>query len=162
MSDMEKKVELPSAELVLRVPFHDVDALGVVWHGNYFRYLEQARCELLRQIGYDYPAMEASGYLWPVIDTRLKFIASLRFDQLIRVAVRVTEYENRLRLDYTLFDAVTGRPASTTGWNISSLGLRTCRRPSDTFHIAPSGATAKLFSGFASRALPCSGTRRWA
>ena len=112
MSDMEKKVELPSAELVLRVPFHDVDAMGVVWHGNYFRYLEQARCELLRQIGYDYPAMEASGYLWPVIDTRLKFIASLRFDQLIRVAVRVTEFENRLRLDYTLFDAVTGQRAS--------------------------------------------------
>ena len=99
---------LPSAELELRVPFHDVDAMGVVWHGNYFRYLEQARCELLRQIDYDYHQMEASGYLWPVVDTRLKFIAPLRFDQLIRVCVSVSEYENRLRLEYQILDAESG------------------------------------------------------
>ena len=99
---------LPSAELELRVPFHDVDAMGVVWHGNYFRYLEQARCELLRQIDYDYRQMEASGYLWPVVDTRLKFITPLRFDQLIRVCVSVSEYENRLRLEYQILDAESG------------------------------------------------------
>lgn len=103
---------LPHAELVLRVPFHDVDAMGVVWHGNYYRYLEQARCELLRQIGYGYREMEASGYAWPVIDTRLKFIAPLRFDQLIRVCVSVTEYENCLRLDYQILDAESGVRAS--------------------------------------------------
>ena len=101
-------IRLPSAELELRVPFHDVDAMGVVWHGNYFRYLEQARCELLRQIDYDYHQMEASGYLWPVVDTRLKFITPLRFDQLIRVCVSVSEYENRLRLEYQILDAESG------------------------------------------------------
>ena len=101
-------IRLPSAELELRVPFHDVDAMGVVWHGNYFRYLEQARCELLRQIDYDYRQMEASGYLWPVVDTRLKFIAPLRFDQLIRVCVSVSEYENRLRLEYQILDSESG------------------------------------------------------
>jgi len=99
---------LPMAELELRVPFNDVDPMGVVWHGNYFRYLEQGRCELLRQIGYDYNQMAASGYFWPVIDTRLKFVAPLRFDQRFVVQSRVSEYENRLRIDYLLLDADSG------------------------------------------------------
>ena len=99
---------LPMAELELRVPFNDVDPMGVVWHGNYFRYLEQGRCELLRQIGYDYNQMAASGYFWPVIDTRLKFVAPLRFDQRFVVQSRVSEYENRLRIDYLLLDADNG------------------------------------------------------
>ena len=99
---------LPMAELELRVPFNDVDPMGVVWHGNYFRYLEQGRCELLRQIGYDYNQMAASGYFWPVIDTRLKFVAPLRFDQRFVVQSRISEYENRLRIDYLLLDADNG------------------------------------------------------
>ena len=99
---------LPMAELELRVPFNDVDPMGVVWHGNYFRYLEQGRCELLRQIGYDYNQMAASGYFWPVIDTRLKFVAPLRFDQRFVVQSRISEYENRLRIDYLLLDADSG------------------------------------------------------
>ncbi len=99
---------LPMAELELRVPFNDVDSMGVVWHGNYFRYLEQGRCELLRQIGYDYNQMAASGYFWPVIDTRLKFVAPLRFDQRFVVQSRISEYENRLRIDYLLLDADSG------------------------------------------------------
>lgn len=99
---------LPIAELELRVPFNDVDPMGVVWHGNYFRYLEQGRCELLRQIDYDYNQMAASGYFWPVIDTRLKFVAPLRFDQRFVVQSRVSEYENRLRIDYLLLDADSG------------------------------------------------------
>ena len=99
---------LPMAELELRVPFNDVDPMGVVWHGNYFRYLEQGRCELLRQIGYDYNQMVASGYFWPVIDTRLKFVAPLRFDQRFVVQSRISEYENRLRIDYLLLDADSG------------------------------------------------------
>jgi len=102
------ELQLPSASITLRIPFNDVDPMQVVWHGNYFRYLEQGRCELLRQIGYDYNQMAASGYFWPVIDTRLKFVAPLRFDQRFVVQSRVSEYENRLRIDYLLLDADSG------------------------------------------------------
>ena len=33
-----------TAEVELTIPFHDVDMMGVAWHGNYFRYFEVARC----------------------------------------------------------------------------------------------------------------------
>ena len=106
------ELQLPSASITLRIPFNDVDPMQVAWHGNYFRYMEQARCELLRQIDYGYREMEASGFAWPIIDTRMKFIAPLLFDQLVRIEARISEYENRLRIDYEFFDAASGARTS--------------------------------------------------
>jgi len=60
-----------SAEITLTTQFGDVDPMRVVWHGTYIRYLEQARSELMDKIGYNYPEMNASGYVWPIVDLRV-------------------------------------------------------------------------------------------
>lgn len=101
-------VRLHLTEVELSPAFHDCDAMQVVWHGHYFKYLEIARCALLRRIGYDYPQMEDSGYLWPVVDARIKYIRPLRYAQPLRVAVAVAEWENRLKMDYEIHDAAGG------------------------------------------------------
>lgn len=106
-----------SAEIDLTVPFHDVDAMGVVWHGHYLRYMEIAREALLNQFNYGYRQMEASGYLWPVVDARVKYRAPLTFEQPVRVQARVEEYENRLRIGYSIFDRTSGNK-TTTGYTI--------------------------------------------
>lgn len=93
------------AEVVLTVSFHDCDPMGVVWHGNYFRFFEVAREALLRSINYSYAGMAASGYVWPVVDTRVKYRQPLRCEETIRVSARITEYENRLRIDYEVRNA---------------------------------------------------------
>ena len=72
-------------EIALEPAFHDCDPMQVVWHGNYFRYFEIARCALLRRFDYDYPQMHASGYLFPIVDARVKYIRSLRFAQPFKV-----------------------------------------------------------------------------
>jgi acyl-CoA thioesterase FadM len=45
-----------STNTEIDIPFQDIDAMEIVWHGNYPRYLEIARCALLDCIDYDYPA----------------------------------------------------------------------------------------------------------
>ena len=50
----------------LDVPFHDVDGLRVVWHGHYLKYLEIARCALLRAHRLDVPDMIELGYQFMV------------------------------------------------------------------------------------------------
>lgn len=45
-----------------KVAFFDVDSMEVMWHGNYVKYLEMARCELLDKLGYNYIAMKKDGY----------------------------------------------------------------------------------------------------
>lgn len=95
-------------EIVLEPAFHDCDPMNVVWHGHYFKYLEIARCALLRRFDYDYPQMQASGWLWPVVDARIKYVRPLHFGQKLRVGARIVEWENRLRIDYEIRDEASG------------------------------------------------------
>ncbi|CAA7627919.1 conserved hypothetical protein [Candidatus Terasakiella magnetica] len=106
-----------STAVTLKAQFYDLDPMQVVWHGNYPRYLEEARCALLDRIGYNYPQMAASGYVWPIVDLRIKYVRPVRFAQEIRVEATLVEYENRLKIDYRIFDAASGEvltKASTT------------------------------------------------
>lgn len=96
------------AEVLLEVPFHDVDVMGVAWHGHYVKYFEAARGALLRALDYDYPQMRDSGYLWPVVECQLKYVRPARYGQKLRVTARLLEYENRLKIAYEIFDAAGG------------------------------------------------------
>ena len=97
-----------SVEATAKIQFYDVDAMQVVWHGNYARFLELARCALLEKIGYSYPEMARSGYFWPVVDMRIKYVRPVRMAQQIRLTATLLEYENRLRIDYRIVDVASG------------------------------------------------------
>ncbi|MDR2678978.1 MAG: acyl-CoA thioesterase [Zoogloeaceae bacterium] len=91
------------------IPFHDLDPLEICWHGHYVRYFELARSDLLHRIGYDYPAMRASGYAWPVIELFIRYAQPLTYRQRIRVEAHLVEWENRLKIDYRILDAESGK-----------------------------------------------------
>ncbi len=97
-----------ASEVFIRVEFYDLDPMEVVWHGNYARYLEVARCELLNRIGYNYPQMAESGYVWPIVDMRIKYVGPARFGQMLRVEAMLAEWENRLKIDYRIYDGDGG------------------------------------------------------
>ena len=115
-----RKAKAPSrwsADVEIQVQFYDLDPMEVVWHGNYVKYLEVARCALLDAIGYNYAEMKASGYMWPVVDMNLRYAAPATFGQRLSVRAEIVEWENRLRIDYLVSDAASGRRlnrASTT------------------------------------------------
>lgn len=115
------------------VPFFDVDAMHIVWHGNYVKYLETARCAFLSSIGYDYNEMGRQGYSWPIVQMNLKYIRPARFGQKIRVDMDIVEIESCLRIDYTIYDAETNEKltrASTTQAAVSlSDGLMQFQTP---------------------------------
>ncbi len=97
------------ADVQIEIPFHDVDAMNIVWHGHYLKYFEIARCELLDQFDYNYGQMKASGYAWPVIESHVRYVQGIEFQQNIRVRAILKEWEHRLKIEYQIFDAVTGR-----------------------------------------------------
>jgi len=104
-----KESRMLETEVIIDVPFHDVDMMGVVWHGHYVRYMEIARCALLDKIDYNYDQMKLSGYVWPVIDMRIRYAHPLHFQQKIIVKVVLAEWENRLKMTYLFEDADTGK-----------------------------------------------------
>lgn len=104
-------------EIEVEVPFHDLDPIGIVWHGHYVRYLELARCALLERLGYNYDHMATSGYAWPVIDLQLRYIKGAIFKQRLKVHAEIVEWENRLKINYLISDAANGR-RMTKGYTV--------------------------------------------
>jgi acyl-CoA thioester hydrolase len=114
-----------SHEIELSPAFHDLDPMDIVWHGNYVKYLEIARCALLQRFGYDVPQMRESGYAWPIVDMRLKYVRSIEYGQRVKVRAQIVEWENRLRIEYLISDALTGRKINTA-WTIQvAVDMRT-------------------------------------
>ncbi len=69
-----------SCQLKFSVPFHDLDPLQVVWHGNYLKYFDITRADLFNKFGVDlYQVYKDSKYIFPITKTYTKHIFPLRF-----------------------------------------------------------------------------------
>ncbi|MEC5163271.1 MULTISPECIES: acyl-CoA thioesterase [unclassified Janthinobacterium] len=97
------------AEVEMQVQFFDLDPMEIVWHGRYVKYLEVVRCALLDKIDYNYVQMKASGFSWPVIDLHLRYVAPATFGQRLKLRADLVEWENRLKIDYLISDADSGK-----------------------------------------------------
>jgi len=106
-----------SADISVKCQFYDLDPMGIVWHGNYARFFEQARCALLDKIDFNYEQMIESGFVWPIVDMRIKYVRSIRFAQEVVVNASLAEYENRLKINYLIADQATGEKL-TQGFTI--------------------------------------------
>ncbi|HEY7379236.1 MAG TPA: acyl-CoA thioesterase [Steroidobacteraceae bacterium] len=129
-----KSEPLYQAEIALEIPFHDLDPAGYVWHGHYAKYLELARCELLKQFDYNYDAMTRSGFLWPVVDLQMRFIKPLRFGDKVIVRAALEEWEYRLRIEYLIRSAADGQrltKASTVQVAVNASTGEMCLRSPD-------------------------------
>lgn len=91
-----------------QVPFFDVDSMQIAWHGHYAKYFEMARCALLEELGHDYDAMRESGFSWPVVDLRVRYMRSLTFKQRVRVTAVLKRWDTQLRIAYRVRDVDSG------------------------------------------------------
>ena len=86
------------------VPFQDADPTGVAWHGNYFRYYDSARVALLARLGFGYREMAQYGQIWPIIDTRVRYLKPIAYGTEVNVYAQIVEWEFRLRIYYRITD----------------------------------------------------------
>ena len=93
---------------IIKIPFNDLDPMNIVWHGNYVKYLEQARCDLFEMIDYTYMNMYEDGYMYPIAKMDLKFIKPTTLNQKIEVECILEEVEPAIIISYTIKDIKTG------------------------------------------------------
>jgi acyl-CoA thioester hydrolase len=66
----------------IRVYYEDTDAAGIVYHANYLRFMERARTEWLRALGFEQDAMAAQfGVMFVITRSQLRFLRVARFNQ---------------------------------------------------------------------------------
>ena len=76
----------------VRVYYEDTDLGGVVYYANYLRYLERARTEWLRALGFAQPALAAEHQVVFVVRSlSLDFLRPARFDDVLEVSVELRE-----------------------------------------------------------------------
>ncbi|GGK06541.1 4-hydroxybenzoyl-CoA thioesterase [Lentibacillus kapialis] len=84
-----------------RVPYKDTDRMGVVHHGNYITWFENARTECMRYYDLTYREVEQSGFLLPVLDVNVTYKKSAFYDDCVAVFARVASYSPvRLKFAY--------------------------------------------------------------
>jgi len=89
--------------LRVRVAFADTDAMGVAWHGNYLRWFEMARTELMRPTELPYSVLVGRGVHLPVIEAFVRYRKPARYDDLLVVrAGGMRSSGARLRIDYRI------------------------------------------------------------
>ena len=97
-----------------RVHYYETDKMAVVHHSNYIRWMEEARVAYLDGIGAGFADMEARGVLSPVIGIEGRYLRPCRFDDRVRINVRITEFRGvRLRVAYEMFNETTGENVFT-------------------------------------------------
>ena len=127
-------------EMKLTVPFYDLDPMNVVWHGNYLKYLESARCDLLKKIGYDYDNMRADGVVYPIAKMNLKYIKPCKFNQVLFLETIVEELEPSLIIKYNIFDEESGEKV----FSAKSMQICVDIKTGESIYSAPEGLKQKL------------------
>ncbi|MDO6748496.1 acyl-CoA thioesterase [Gilvimarinus sp. 1_MG-2023] len=111
------KTQLVTVSLERKIPFYDVDSMDIVWHGHYVKYFEDARCELLDALDYNYQTMRDSGFGFPVVDLRIKYVRPALFNRTVRIEATLEEWEVRLKIAYRIVDADTNE-VLTKGYTV--------------------------------------------
>jgi acyl-CoA thioester hydrolase len=82
--------ELFAYSFPVRVYFENTDAGGVVYHGEYFKFLERARTEWLRHLGFDHQGLARNhGMVFVVTSMAIDFQKAARLDDNLAVSVRL-------------------------------------------------------------------------
>ena len=99
-----------NVEVRLDVPFHDLDPLGIVWHGNYYKYFDVARFALFEKAGIDlYGYSIRHNMIFPVSRSSAKHILPLRHNDPFICKATVTEAIYKIAMDFEIRLVDTGQ-----------------------------------------------------
>lgn len=131
------------SEVQVRVRYGETDQMGYVYYGNYASYFEVARVESLRNLGFDYKAIEERGIILPVLSFSIKYIKPAFYDDLLTIKVMIVEIPiARMKFEYETYnqkDELINR-ADTTLVFIDKETKKPCAAPADFI-----GALKKYF-----------------
>lgn len=80
----------------VRVRYAETDQMGVAYHANYLVWCEVGRTDFIRALGVTYAEMERQGVRLAVSDATLRFHSSARYDDVVRIATRLTGVRSRM------------------------------------------------------------------
>jgi acyl-CoA thioester hydrolase len=94
-------MSVPSCSVEFRVRYSETDQMGIVYHANYLPWCEIGRTELIRRLWKSYAEVERQGVLLAVTEVSLRYHASARYDDRVRVTTTLENVRSRsVTFDY--------------------------------------------------------------
>lgn len=92
-----------------KAQYYETDTMKIVHHSNYIRWMEEARVDMLEQMGLGYDVMERDGVLSPVLSVSAQYKSMTRFPETVEITVRLVRYTGvRFDIVYEMRDTATG------------------------------------------------------
>lgn len=105
-------------EKTVDVRFSEVDSMGIVWHGNYALYFEDARELFGKTYHLEYLHMFEMGFYAPLVELKFNYKKTIKYTD--RIIVRCTYRETdaaKIIFDYEILNAET-REVAVTGYTV--------------------------------------------
>ena len=105
-----------------RVRYSETDQMGVVYHAEYLVWCEVGRTDFIRALGLPYSELERRGTALAVAEASIRYHATARYDDLIRVETRLVEVRSRaITFEYLIQRAASGDRLATARTLLVSL-----------------------------------------
>ena len=102
----------------IKVRFGEVDSMGIIWHGNYVKYLEEGRESFGRKYGISYLDIFSHDVMAPVVNIRIDYKKQVSYgDTLIIETEYVDQEAARIFFRYRLFRKSDGELVATAETN---------------------------------------------
>lgn len=128
-----------------RILYADTDRSEMVYHANYLRFFELGRASMLRDMVCPYTEIEADGYVYPIIETGIKFYTPLYYDDPMWINTRPGELgKARIKFSYVITHAESGSIVCTgftehCALNSSGRPVRIDEKTKQLWQVFPSG-----------------------
>ena len=104
---MEKK-KILSVTKRFNIRFSEVDSMGVVWHGNYAKYFEDAREAFGLEYDLGYLMMYGQGFFEPIVELSFKYKRPMIYGMKPEIQLFYCPTESaKIIFDYEIRDAET-------------------------------------------------------
>ena len=88
-----------------KINYYETDKMGVVHHSNYIRFLEEARCRWLEEVGISMEKLEKEGFTIPTLEVNCKYKNHVTSGDIIMIKPFMTEYNGvRMTVSYEVVD----------------------------------------------------------
>lgn len=103
----EKKIKIMPYER--RAQYHEADPQGMIHHANYVKWMEEARMNLLDQLGLGYKQMEEMEIISPVLSLSIEYRSAVKFDETVIIDTKLMAYDSTgMEIAYRIYDKETG------------------------------------------------------
>ncbi len=102
------------AEIPIKIRFSDTDAMGVVWHGNYLRFFEDAREAFGIKYGLTYLDVYKRGFFTPIVKSSVEHKAPINYGEEVTAIAKFHPTPSaKILFDFEILNKTTGKLSAT-------------------------------------------------